>query len=86
MKLNRKKCQFRIFEIKFMGHIVSADGPVKPDRSKIDTVLNMPTLCDKTAVERLKDTVAFLARFIPKFNQLVPKSDSSDITTDTQRF
>lgn len=41
LKLNRAKCQFNQREIKFLGHIISANG-VAPDSDKTETLKNYP--------------------------------------------
>ncbi|KAL3999170.1 nuclear receptor co-repressor 2 [Sarotherodon galilaeus] len=41
-KLNKDKCKVGLEEIKYLGHIFSADG-LKPDQSKIEAVKKMPT-------------------------------------------
>ncbi|PIK38685.1 hypothetical protein BSL78_24481 [Apostichopus japonicus] len=50
-KLNGKKCKFAQTEIKYLGHILSRDG-LKPDDSKVEAVLGMPTPQCKKDVER----------------------------------
>ena len=41
LKAKRKKCAFFKPELKFLGHIVSAEG-IRPDPSKIDTIVKWP--------------------------------------------
>ena len=68
MRLNKQKCQFDVQEISFLGH-VTADG-LKPDPSKIEAVLEMDNPVDKEAVERLRGTITYLARFVPKLTDV----------------
>ena len=70
IKLNREKCQFQMSEIKFLGHVVSTDG-LKPDPNKVEAIVNMERPTDVEAVERLKGTVAYLARFVPKLTDVM---------------
>ena len=65
LRLNQQKCQFDVQEITFLGHIVTADG-LQLDPSKIEAVLEMDNPVDKEAVERLRGTITYLARFVPK--------------------
>ena len=41
MKLNKKKLKLLCKEIRYMGHLITADG-LRPDPGKIGTVHNMP--------------------------------------------
>ena len=69
-KLNKQKCRFSLLEIPFLGHVVSKDG-LKPDPEKIRAVLEMESPKDKAAVERLKGTVTYLARFVPNLTAVI---------------
>lgn len=42
LKLNPDKCMFGESEVRFYGNIISRDG-VKPDPSKVDVIIKMPT-------------------------------------------
>lgn len=41
LKLSKEKCSFNQTEIEILGHLVSADG-IRPDKTKINAILNMP--------------------------------------------
>lgn len=69
LKLNLSKCQIRKSEVKYVGHILSANG-VKPDPDKIEAVLNMPPPADKTAVKRLIAFATYLGKFIPNLSSI----------------
>ena len=69
IRLNQQKCQFDVKEITFLGHVVTADG-LKPNPSKIEAVLEMDNPVDKEAVERLRGTITYLARFVPKLTDV----------------
>ena len=43
MILNLSKCEFFTTDVRFVGHIISADG-VRPDPRNIQKVLDWPTL------------------------------------------
>ncbi|GJX50023.1 reverse transcriptase domain-containing protein [Tanacetum coccineum] len=65
MKLNPKKCAFRIKEGTFLGYKVDADGlRVCPD--KVEAVLNLPSLRCLKDVQRLNRKLASLNRFLSK--------------------
>lgn len=51
LKLNRNKCKIRMTEIKYIGHILSAQG-VKPDEEKIRAVTEIPPPQSKQELQR----------------------------------
>ena len=58
-----------------MGHVVSNKG-LKPDPSKVEAILKMEPPTDKAGVERLRGTVNYLSRFVPKLTDVMrPISD-----------
>ena len=68
--LNPDKCQFNVPEIKFLGHVVSASG-LKADPTKIEAIVKMEAPTDVAAVERLRGTVTYLARYVPKLSEVM---------------
>ena len=62
LKLNISKCVFKATEIKFLGHIVSANG-IKPDPEKIHTINNMPIPSSKKELQRFIGMVNYLGKF-----------------------
>ncbi|XP_041472606.1 uncharacterized protein K02A2.6-like [Lytechinus variegatus] len=54
--LNKEKCQFRLKEISFLGHIVSNSG-LKPDPLKIEAILNMTDPSCKDDIHRLRGMI-----------------------------
>ena len=73
--LNKDKCRFGLQEIPFMGHVLSSSG-LKPDPAKIEAIVKMKPPTDKTGVERLRGTVNYLSRFVPKLSDVIrPISD-----------
>lgn len=49
---------------------MSSEG-LKPDPSKIEAILKMDPPKDKAGVERLRGTVNYLSRFLPKLSELM---------------
>ena len=47
--------------------LISKEG-VKPDKEKVEAIVNMPPPTDKKGVERLLGTVNYLAKFIPNMS------------------
>ena len=63
MKFNKEKVQLNCTEVKYLGHIVSAEG-LKPDPEKLKTIASMPNLTDRHGVQQLLGSVNFLRGFI----------------------
>ena len=70
IKLNPEKCKFNVPEISFLGHIVSASG-LKADPAKIEAIVKMEAPTDVAAVERLRGTVTYLSRYVPKLSEVM---------------
>ncbi|XP_063951965.1 uncharacterized protein K02A2.6-like [Lytechinus pictus] len=68
--LNKEKCQFRLKEISFLGHIVSNSG-LKPDPSKIEAILNMTDPSCKDDIHRLRGLGNYLSRYLPKLSDVM---------------
>ena len=41
LKRNKAKCHFRVYEVDYIGHVLSADG-VEPDPQKVEAIIAMP--------------------------------------------
>ncbi len=61
--LNKDKCRFRLSEVKYMGHILSADG-LKPDPAKIEAINRMKAPSNKQELMQFLGMVTYLAKFI----------------------
>ena len=69
IKLNFDKLQLRMNEVKYLGTIVTPNG-IKPDPTKVEAILGMPTPTDKAGVKRLLDITNFLAAHIPDISTI----------------
>ncbi|GJT37419.1 reverse transcriptase domain-containing protein [Tanacetum coccineum] len=65
MKLNPKKCSFKIVEGKFLGYIVTFEG-IRANSEKAKVVINMPSPSNLKQMQRLSGKLAALNRFIYK--------------------
>ena len=63
MTLNNK-CEFSQTEIKFLGHLISAEG-IKADPKKIEAVIEFPKPKNVTELQRFLGMVNHLGKFIP---------------------
>ena len=65
IKLNFEKLKLRQSEVKYMGHMFTADG-LRADPEKISAVINMPQPKDRKGVQRILGLVNYLQRFSPR--------------------
>ena len=68
-KLNKDKFRFRLSEVKYHGHVLTASG-VKPDPEKVTAITNMPRPKDKTEIKRLLGMITYLGKFIPNLSEI----------------
>ena len=66
--LNKEKCKFNCTNLRFLGHVVSADG-VSPDPSKVDAILNMPPPTTITELRRFMGMLNQLRKFTPQITE-----------------
>lgn len=69
LKLNKSKCKIRTSEIRYIGHILSADG-LKPDPEKVRAVAQLPPPESKQALMRFMGMVQYLSKFIPNLSEV----------------
>ena len=69
VKLKKQKCEIKIPEVVYIGDKITKDG-VKPDESKIEAILNLPSPQNKKDVERLLGMLTYLSKFIPNMSTL----------------
>ena len=70
MKLNEEKYVFGQKQIEFLGHIISAEG-VRINPEKVRAILNMDRPSDVSELRRLLSMVNFLARFLPRLQDVI---------------
>ena len=64
LKLNRKKCQFCVAQITFLGHVLSGDG-VYAEPRKISAIIDMPVPQNRTELQRFLGMCNYLGKFMP---------------------
>ena len=68
LQLNAAKCQFRVQQVKYFGHILTKDGRL-PDDSKIEALTDMAPPKTKEEMRRINGMVTYLAKFIPNLSE-----------------
>ena len=64
LKLNKSKCIFNATSVKFLGHILTADG-IYPDPEKVKAIFDVPIPANKGGLQTFLGMVAYLGKFIP---------------------
>lgn len=70
VKANFQKCKFFEEILEYLGHEISMKG-IKPTKSKIETILNIPAPTDITSVRSLLGLVNFYNKFVPNMQTLL---------------
>lgn len=70
LKLNRRKCQFLLNEVEYLGYIINKNG-IKPVSAKIDTILACKEPKDKTQLRSYLGLINYYRRFVPNFSELL---------------
>lgn len=83
IKLNSRKFQFKVKELKFMGHIISEDG-LRADPEKVECITNMPKPTSKAATRRFLGMLTYLSKFCPALSH--EAKPLRDISNDQDDF
>lgn len=62
LKFNADNIQYKVMKLRYMGHIISAEG-VQPDSEKVQAIVNMPAPEDK-GLQRLLGMTKYLSQYI----------------------
>lgn len=68
-KLNKKKCNIRMTEIKYIGHMLMANV-LKPADEKVMVVVQMPPPEDKQVLQRFMGMLQYLSKFILNLSEV----------------
>ena len=83
VKLNLKKCKFGEKEVKFLGHVVSAEGS-KPDPGNVEAVEKCKRPTNPKGVRRFLGMCGFYRRHIPQFAKIA--APLTDLTRKNTTF
>ena len=70
LTVNREKCEFLKTELRYLGHIVDANG-IRTDPHKIECMLNYPRPTNAKEVRRFVGLVSWYRRYVRNFSSLV---------------
>uniref|UniRef100_A0A8C6V5S1 Gypsy retrotransposon integrase-like protein 1 n=1 Tax=Neogobius melanostomus TaxID=47308 RepID=A0A8C6V5S1_9GOBI len=68
--LNDNKCNFRKPSLRFLGHVITADG-ILPDQEHIDAVTKAPPPSDAVTLRSFLGLVSWYSKFLPNFATVV---------------
>ena len=69
LKIKPKKCHLLCIEVKFLGHVVSADG-VATDPEKLQAVRDWPVPCSQKSLQSFLGFASYYRRFVSGFSQI----------------
>ena len=69
LKLSPKKCTFCAKKVKYVGHIVSADG-IEPDPSKIEKIAQWAVPTDAEGVRQFLGFAGYYRKFVKDFSKV----------------
>lgn len=86
LSINPAKCEFGISEVKFLGHLITADG-IKPLPNKVEAIMRFqqPTIAQQ--LKKFLATVNFYRKFLPNaveyqrvLTEMIPGNKKNDKT------
>lgn len=85
IKLSPSKCSLFKWRVKYVGHVVSAEG-IEPDDDKITKVKNWPTPSNSEDVRRFLGFVGYYRKFIMNFSKIArPLTSLIPTTTKSKK-
>ena len=82
VRFNRQKIQLKVRQVKYLGHLISADG-LQIDSEKVKAITEMPVPEEKKALMRFLGMIAYISKFIPNCSALTQplrQLNKSDVT------
>ncbi|CAH2098790.1 unnamed protein product [Euphydryas editha] len=69
IKFNRKKCNFKKKEVKYLGHVLTTEG-IKVDQNRIKAIVEMKEPKTQKELLRFLGMINYVARFIPNVSEV----------------
>ena len=70
LALNLEKCKFGRWQIKFLGHIISADG-IMTDPEKIQAIMEFPNPRKPKDIRAFLGLTGYFRRFTPEYSETI---------------
>ncbi|XP_055923520.1 uncharacterized protein K02A2.6-like [Eupeodes corollae] len=70
IKFNKKKVQFRVEKVRYLGHIFSAEGTT-PDPVRVEGIKGIENPKNQKDLQKILGTVNYLRPFIPKLADMI---------------
>ena len=84
LRVNPNKCQFFRKEVKYLGHVVSAEG-VATDPDKISAIVNWDTPTTAKELQSFMGLAGYYRRFVPGFSQIAAPLHRLTTTSTSKR-
>jgi len=68
VKFNRTKVQYKVSQVRFLGHLLSGYG-CSPDDEKVAAIRGMPVPQSRPELQRFLGMITYVSKFIPHFSQ-----------------
>ena len=69
LKLKWDKCKFKVNEVGYVGHLLTAEG-LKPDPEKVRAIVEMKIPENVKDLQRFLGMVRYLSKFVPRLSEL----------------
>ena len=76
IRLKKKKCEFLLNEVEYLGYWISAKG-LHPTNEKLEAVAACPTPIDVTQLKSFLGLLTYYGKFLPNLSTLLAPSTSS---------
>ena len=70
LKLRKDKCQFKVKEVPYIGHLLTQQG-LRPSPERVRAVVEMKEPTNVPELRRFTGTIQYLAKFIPSLSQVM---------------
>ena len=70
LKLRKDKCQFKVKEVPYIGHLLMQQG-LRPNPERVRAVVEMKEPTNVPELHRFIGTIQYLAKFIPSLSQVM---------------
>jgi transposase InsO family protein len=70
LTLQPKKCKLACQTVTFVGHVITADGDIKPDPAKVKAVIDFPTPTSLKTIRSFLGLTSYYRRFIQSYAKI----------------